>query len=549
VGDIDTYASAAGIVGFDVTVPDDEEPHLLWIEHTGTHNASATPDPHGNYRAQVSRKRLSEEEVNAITDLRQAEGSGQLEMQRGDGTDFVPVPTANNVRVDGTVQMTGALRIMSDALDQPHLVVARQGENAPQFMMREKAGSDEKLDAASLEAHWFEATDAVREGEASLVVYDANGGRTILRGRADLTDARLAVLGNDPLPKQTLTGERDGNAALAAMITAMAAFGWVVDETVEGSPVGVPSETICRYATASISEMWEHHLAPQLLDIAAYQSSNPTDTYIQNATATWAGDIADWTTYEAYEQFIQTLYDLETPDTILDFKDFYDTDLSPMPCAFYLYMDADYISEFTKTNAVQRIAALDPLTFPFLDQTVWMLEMLYLSAFQQFAAIGLPSTPPNTACEDCASELPVVETWEQEFDWSSGSDDLGWSPKPPNLCGILEAGGWALDENPDGDMRVDIWRVWSSALVTGLTKIEMTVDAVDAGNWFIQARWIGGSTVTESGTYPTGETLLTWENNKLPVNEIEFGIGSDVTGDVAHVEKLKVYGIGTNPFI
>lgn len=125
VGEVDTYSAEPGIASYDVVIPGavDGEEHTLWIELSDEHNPAATPKD-GTYWAEVIRKRLYSAEVDVITDLRQNAASGQLEMQRAGA--WLDVPTANNVRVDGTVPMTGGLQIVP--LGEDGLLISRPGD-------------------------------------------------------------------------------------------------------------------------------------------------------------------------------------------------------------------------------------------------------------------------------------------------------------------------------------------------------------------------------------------------------------------------------------
>lgn len=114
IGTVDTYSASPGIITYDVDASAYGSPVELWVEHSGEHNASATPDANGDYTIQCIRKRLEVEEVEAITNIRQLAGSGQLEVARGGLDVWEEVPTADNVRVNGTVGMTGGLEIESN---------------------------------------------------------------------------------------------------------------------------------------------------------------------------------------------------------------------------------------------------------------------------------------------------------------------------------------------------------------------------------------------------------------------------------------------------
>ena len=67
-------------------------------------------------------------------------------------------------------------------------------------------------------------TIRLRRGTTSGFIYDANGFKFG-------TSLNIGVFGTTPVAKQTVTGSRGGNAALASLLTAMANFGWITDST------------------------------------------------------------------------------------------------------------------------------------------------------------------------------------------------------------------------------------------------------------------------------------------------------------------------------
>jgi len=65
----------------------------------------------------------------------------------------------------------------------------------------------------------FDGTDLIIDG-------NANGIRI-----ATVSTETIGVLGAAPVAQQSVTGSRGGNAALASLLTAMATFGWIADNT------------------------------------------------------------------------------------------------------------------------------------------------------------------------------------------------------------------------------------------------------------------------------------------------------------------------------
>lgn len=62
----------------------------------------------------------------------------------------------------------------------------------------------------------------------SLRVFDYTGTAELMRWK---TGSLISVFGATPVGKQTVSGSRGSNAALASLLTALAAFGWITDST------------------------------------------------------------------------------------------------------------------------------------------------------------------------------------------------------------------------------------------------------------------------------------------------------------------------------
>lgn len=62
------------------------------------------------------------------------------------------------------------------------------------------------------------------------VILDGDG-NNVLSGDLCHTGSQIGVFGADKVAKQTVTGVRDSNTALASLITAIENFGWITDST------------------------------------------------------------------------------------------------------------------------------------------------------------------------------------------------------------------------------------------------------------------------------------------------------------------------------
>lgn len=82
-----------------------------------------------------------------------------------------------------------------------------------------------------LSARWAEATHASRRGEIAFLISDATTFRVPLFIGSNGAEATIGVLGANPVSRQTVTGSRGGNAALASLLSALATFGWILNST------------------------------------------------------------------------------------------------------------------------------------------------------------------------------------------------------------------------------------------------------------------------------------------------------------------------------
>lgn len=84
--------------------------------------------------------------------------------------------------------------------------------------------------AVDITASWVTATDASRAARAVVSVYDTSA-RECLRMEASGTAAMLGFYGSAATAKQTVTGSKGANAALASLLTALATLGLITDST------------------------------------------------------------------------------------------------------------------------------------------------------------------------------------------------------------------------------------------------------------------------------------------------------------------------------
>jgi hypothetical protein len=94
--------------------------------------------------------------------------------------------------------------------------------------------------AADLTTTWATATDASRKARAVLSVYDT-AAREVLRGEASGSAPMIGFLGASAVTRQSITGDRQGNAALASLLTGLASEGLITDSTASATPTYTPT--------------------------------------------------------------------------------------------------------------------------------------------------------------------------------------------------------------------------------------------------------------------------------------------------------------------
>jgi hypothetical protein len=78
---------------------------------------------------------------------------------------------------------------------------------------------------------WADSTDASRKARVQHYAIDAGGSREYIRGEASGSAPMLGFYGSSAVAKQTITGSRGGNAALADLLTKLATLGLITDST------------------------------------------------------------------------------------------------------------------------------------------------------------------------------------------------------------------------------------------------------------------------------------------------------------------------------
>lgn len=245
-GLFDTHDEAGGVLEQEFYADEEIEEHeIIQILETKPEGAPDEPTSAEEAAMQIIRKRLTEVEVDVITDIRQVAASGQLEMERAG--EWLPVPTAENVRRDGSVAMSNTFLLdktaqPGDAAVSPTISTRRRSVNVPangdgQFwgMNGETATSHMIRSMYRQESRWEIAADATRRALIEASLFDFGGMRLLWRGGTNGSAPMLGFLGAAAVLRQVVTGERDANPALASLLTGLANLGLITDTSTVGT--------------------------------------------------------------------------------------------------------------------------------------------------------------------------------------------------------------------------------------------------------------------------------------------------------------------------
>ncbi len=142
--------------------------------------------------------------------------------------------------IAATASSVGATLTVSDAgtTNQPFgLYVDHTSSGTPaagfgvSLGWRAKSDTTNSRVVGQVLAQWAVATDASRTGRLRWFATDATADREFMRGEASGTAAMIGFLGAAATVRTAITGSRGGNAALAALLTELAAKGLITDST------------------------------------------------------------------------------------------------------------------------------------------------------------------------------------------------------------------------------------------------------------------------------------------------------------------------------
>lgn len=99
------------------------------------------------------------------------------------------------------------------------------------ILLRGESTTTADRSMAIISTRWAVATDASRRAEMVFSLFDATTSRTPLHISTSGSAPTIGFLGASPAARQTVTGSRGGNAALASLLTALATLGLITDSS------------------------------------------------------------------------------------------------------------------------------------------------------------------------------------------------------------------------------------------------------------------------------------------------------------------------------
>lgn len=138
--------------------------------------------------------------------------------------------------VGGLAEACGArFWVRDNDISRPICRITREASSqsaaAPHIQLELWTSTSARQKAGDVRADWADSNDATRKGRIVLDAADYAGTREGVRVEADGTQARVGFFGGSAATKPTITGSRGGNAALAALLTALASLGLITDST------------------------------------------------------------------------------------------------------------------------------------------------------------------------------------------------------------------------------------------------------------------------------------------------------------------------------
>lgn len=127
---------------------------------------------------------------------------------------------------DGSAQAT-----MRSASAIPLSLCGASAQTANLLELHGLSSTSTERQLAALNATFVVSTDASYTSRFTLSAKDFSASREVIRGESDGSAGRLSFYGASAVAKQTITGSKGANAALASLLTALANLGLITDST------------------------------------------------------------------------------------------------------------------------------------------------------------------------------------------------------------------------------------------------------------------------------------------------------------------------------
>lgn len=136
------------------------------------------------------------------------------------------------VNYGGNTAEAGAINAVGNFTSNTALSTFNHRTNTGWAWVARRGSSTEAVrEVFDIPSDWADATDATRAGRFAVSVYSVTTRQEGLRIDANAAGVRTSVYGVAAVARQTVTGSRGGNAALADLLTKLATWGVIIDST------------------------------------------------------------------------------------------------------------------------------------------------------------------------------------------------------------------------------------------------------------------------------------------------------------------------------
>lgn len=144
------------------------------------------------------------------------------------GADRINVDTSGRVIINSSQSGTATLDLYSTAAATPVTRIRGATSQSARLMELWQVSSVQAREAGAIDAVWVDNTDASRKARVVFSAFDT-AEREFMRGEADGSNPMIGFLGSAATAKETVSGSRGGNAALADLLTKLATKGLITD--------------------------------------------------------------------------------------------------------------------------------------------------------------------------------------------------------------------------------------------------------------------------------------------------------------------------------